>query len=800
MLYTEKTGKTLEFDKIRLLLADCALTEGAKELAQRLTPTEDTDDVVRRQRRTTDACRLIRVKGLPTFGMVRDVGPAGERAEKGAVLSPRELLDIANVLRTCRLMLDYIHGKATENGETLTTSLDEIFERLIPDRPLEEKITRSILAEDLIADEASRELAEIRRKIRGANARIKELLQKYTGGVSSRYLQENIVTMRNGRYVVPVKSEYKNEVKGLIHDTSSSGATMFIEPIAVVDANNELRMLQSRETHEIERILAELSAGVAQISNALWLNYKNITELAFIFACGQLSIKMNAVSPHISSKREINLIRARHPLIDRERVVPINVSVGNGYDTLIITGPNTGGKTVTLKTLGLFALMTQAGLHIPAEENSVICLFDQVLADIGDDQSIEQSLSTFSSHMVNIAAMFEKLDDRSLVLFDELGAGTDPVEGAALAMSIIEAVREAGAMCAATTHYAELKAYALNTDGVRNASCEFDVETLRPTYKLIIGTPGKSNAFAISEKLGIPAEIIRRAQHNVSVENRNFEGVIEKLEKARVDMERNREEATRLRKEYETFKAESEQKLNRALKQAEKELEVAKAKAVAIVESAKASSDFILDQADKVRRAQEAARLSEQMEESRRAIRAHLRDHEDSFNPVEERLAKDYVLPRPLKKGDEVYIVNIDKNGFLVDDPDKSGNVNVQAGIIRMRTKISNLQLIENKTTVIDKNKQKKTVSDYKASLVRDFTDEIDLRGKTGEEAWALADKYLDDASLAGLKTVRLIHGKGTGALKAALWKILQKDKRIASFRIGQYGEGDGGVTVVELK
>ena len=800
MLYTEKTGKTLEFDKIRLLLADCALTEGAKELAQRLTPTEDTDDVVRRQRRTTDACRLIRVKGLPTFGMVRDVGPAGERAEKGAVLSPRELLDIANVLRTCRLMLDYIHGKATENGETLTTSLDEIFERLIPDRPLEEKITRSILAEDLIADEASRELAEIRRKIRGANARIKELLQKYTGGVSSRYLQENIVTMRNGRYVVPVKSEYKNEVKGLIHDTSSSGATMFIEPIAVVDANNELRMLQSRETHEIERILAELSAGVAQISNALWLNYKNITELAFIFACGQLSIKMNAVSPHISSKREINLIRARHPLIDRERVVPINVSVGNGYDTLIITGPNTGGKTVTLKTLGLFALMTQAGLHIPAEENSVICLFDQVLADIGDDQSIEQSLSTFSSHMVNIAAMFEKLDDRSLVLFDELGAGTDPVEGATLAMSIIEAVREAGAMCAATTHYAELKAYALNTDGVRNASCEFDVETLRPTYKLIIGTPGKSNAFAISEKLGIPAEIIRRAQHNVSVENRNFEGVIEKLEKARVDMERNREEATRLRKEYETFKAESEQKLNRALKQAEKELEVAKAKAVAIVESAKASSDFILDQADKVRRAQETARLSEQMEESRRAIRAHLRDHEDSFNPVEERRAKDYVLPRPLKKGDEVYIVNIDKNGFLVDDPDKSGNVNVQAGIIRMRTKISNLQLIENKTTVIDKNKQKKTVSDYKASLVRDFTDEIDLRGKTGEEAWALADKYLDDASLAGLKTVRLIHGKGTGALKAALWKILQKDKRIASFRIGQYGEGDGGVTVVELK
>ena len=800
MIYTEKIGKTLEFDKVCMLLAESALTEGAKELALRLTPTDDVDDVMRRQRRTTDAARLIRVKGLPTFGMVRDVGPSGERAEKGAVLSPRELLDVANVLRTCRLMLDYIHGKAVENGETLSTSLDEIFERLIPDRPLEEKITRSIIAEDMIADEASRELAEIRRKIRSANARIKELLQKYTGGVSSRYLQENIVTMRNGRYVVPVKSEYKNEVKGLIHDTSSSGATMFIEPIAVVDANNELRMLQSKESHEIERILAELSAGVANISHALWLNYKNITELAFIFACGQLSIKMNAVSPRISSAREINLIRARHPLIDRERVVPIDVSIGNGYDTLIITGPNTGGKTVTLKTLGLFALMTQAGLHIPAEPESVICLFDRVLVDLGDNQSIEQSLSTFSSHMVNIVSMIEQLNDRSLVLFDELSSGTDPVEGAALAMSIIEAVRDAGAICAATTHYAELKAYALNTEGVRNASCEFDVETLRPTYKLIIGTPGKSNAFAISEKLGIPSAIIRRAQHYVSSENRNFEGVIEKLEKARVDMERHREEAERLRREYEAFKRDSEQKLNRSLKQAEKELEVAKARAVAMVESAKASSDYILEQADKVRRAQETARLGEQMEESRRAIRAHLREHEDSYNPVEERRTKDYVLPRPLKKGDEVYIVNIDKNGFLVDDPDKSGNVNVQAGIIRMRTKVANLQLIENKTTVIDRDKKKKTVSDYKASLVRDFTDEIDLRGKNGEEAWALADKYLDEAALAGLKTVRLIHGKGTGALKAALWKILQKDKRIASYRIGMYGEGDGGVTVVELK
>ena len=807
MLYTEKNSKTLEFDKICALLAEHAPTEGARAMALALTPSEDADVVVRRLRRTTDAKRLIAVKGMPSFGMIKDVGPAGERAEKGATLSPRELLDVANVLRTCRLLLDYIHLKSTENGETLTTVLDEVFERLIPNRTLEEKITRAIVAEDIIADEASRELEDIRRKMRGAQAHIKELLQKYTGGVSSKYLQENIVTMRNGRYVVPVKTEYKNEVKGLLHDTSASGATMFIEPIAVVDANNELRMLESKEAHEIERILAELSANVAEMNQALWLDYKNITELAFVFACGELSVQMNGVAPALSGKRQIALHRARHPLIAKDKVVPIDVSIGeavradgSGYDTLIITGPNTGGKTVTLKTLGLFAMMTQAGLHIPAEPDSSMCLFDRILVDLGDEQSIEQSLSTFSSHMVNIASMLREVGNRSLILFDELGAGTDPVEGAALAMSIIEAVREKGAICAATTHYAELKAYALDTEGVCNASCEFDVETLRPTYKLIVGTPGKSNAFAISEKLGIPGEIIDRARRYVSAENRNFEDVIEKLETARVQMEQNREETLRLRREYETFKQKSEDKINRELRSAEKELETAKSRAAAIVAGAKASSDFILEQADKVRRAQDKANLGDRMDEARRAIRAHLRENEDKFNPVEERRAKDYVLPRPLRKGDEVYIVDIDKKGFVTELPDKNGNVGVQAGIIRMRTKLSNLQLEENTPTVTDKNKNKTTTSAYRTSLSRDFTDEIDVRGKTGEEAWPIIDKYFDDAALAGLKTVHVIHGKGTGALKTALWKYFRADKRISAFRIGMYGEGDGGVTVVELK
>lgn len=796
MKFSEKTLKILEFDKIRLLLAECALTDGAKELALNLMPSEHISVVLRNLRHTTDSVKLLNHKGTPSFGMVQDISSVCDRADKGAILTTRELLDVANVMRTSRSLLDYIRS-----NRLFETSLDDIFERLIPNRQLEEKILRAIIAEDLIADEASAELSNIRRKKKNLNNRIKDLLSKYTGGVFSKYLQENIVTQRSGRYVVPVKVEYKNEIKGLVHDTSSSGATLFIEPMAVVDANNELRELEAAEAHEIDKILAMLSADVASVSNALSLNYQNISELAFIFACGELSVRMKGVQAQISGDRSVNLIRARHPLIDKDKVVPINVYIGNDQDTIIITGPNTGGKTVTLKTLGLFSLMTQAGLHIPAADCSSICIFDNVLADIGDEQSIEQSLSTFSSHMVNIVDIVGKVTNRSLVLFDELGVGTDPIEGAALAIAIIESVREAGSMCAATTHYAELKAYALETDGVENASCEFDVETLKPTYKLNIGTPGKSNAFAISSRLGLPRNIIARAEAAISNDNKRFEDVIEKLEQSRIEMERYREEAEKLRAEYEKFKIESEKKIQSKLDLAERELEKAQKKAVAMVESAKISSDFVLAQLDKVKKARDSERLGDQLTRARQEIKAHLKANEDKFNPIDKTEDDGYVLPRPLKKGDQVYLKNIGTCATVLSLPDKSGNLSVQAGAVRTKTNISNIKLVDDKETIVtDKNNRRLPASEYTSKPIKEFSPEIDLRGMTGEEAWYAVDKYIDDAQVYNINSVRLIHGKGTGALKNALWQFLQSDKRIASYRLGRYGEGDGGVTIIELK
>ncbi len=801
MNITEKTLTTLEFDHIRTMLAEAAPTEGSKALAYRLTPSDDIHVVLRRLRHTTDARRMCDAKGMPSFGMIRDVGAACERAEKGAVLTPRELLDVANVLRTARTLLDY----GTTN-RTFDTSLDEIFERLIPNRHLEIAIERAIPSEDMIADEASPALATIRRNMRAANAKIKDILQKYiSGGTHSKYLQENLVTSRDGRYVVPVRAEHRADVPGLLHDTSASGATLFIEPMPVVEANNELRLLHAKEEREIERILAELSAKVSDASHGIDLNYRNITELAFIFACGELSARMRGIAPQLTGERTVVLKRARHPLIDKNAVVPVDVTLGapvgqqKKFDTLIITGPNTGGKTVTLKTLGLFALMVQSGLHIPADEPSTMCLFDRILVDLGDEQSIEQSLSTFSSHMVNIVSILEQLTDHSLVLFDELGGGTDPVEGAALAVAIIESVRGAGAMCAATTHYAELKAYALSTDGVCNASCEFDVETLKPTYKLIIGTPGKSNAFAISTKLGLPHAIVSRAKAYISEDNKQFEDVIEQLERSRIAMEKERATAARLRKEYEAFAADAEKQIKRRLDESETTLDKAREKAQSILTGAKVSSDYILEQAEKVRRAQETDRLSAQLAESRRNMREYLRQNEALIDPVDERRDENYVLPRPLKKGDEVYLMDIGKQAIVLSEPDRSGNVMVKAGIITTKTKVKNLKLIENEPQLITKEEKKQRVSEYRTQLNHDFRAEIDLRGQTGDEAWGKVDKYLDEAQLHGIRQVTLVHGKGTGALKAALWRYLKGDRRIASFRIGQYGEGDGGVTIVEL-
>ena len=794
MNITEKTLTTLEFDKIRAMLAGACPTSGAAALAMALVPTDRIDNVRVRLKKTSDARRLSDAKGMPPFGSVIDVGDICERAIKGAVLTPRELMESAAVLRASRMLLDYIRS-----NRLFETSLDEIFERLTPNRPVEDRISRSIISEDMIADEASSALADIRRKIRASNIRIKETLSKYVSGSYSKYLQENIVTQRNGRYVVPVKAECRNDVKGLIHDTSSSGATVFVEPMAVVEANNELRMLESKEAHEIEKILSELSGKIAEIAPSLILNYRNITELAFAFGCGELSSRMRGTSPEINENKRCILKNARHPLIDKKSVVPISLNIGRDFDTLVITGPNTGGKTVTMKTLGLFAIMAQSGLHVPAEEGTELCIFEKILVDLGDEQSIEQSLSTFSSHMVTIVSVVNECDERSLVLFDELGAGTDPIEGAALALSVIENIRSKGALCVATTHYTELKNYAMETEGVQNASCEFDVETLRPTYKLIIGLPGKSNAFAISSKLGLPEGIVKRAEELVSEENKKLDNILAELEVSRQQAEKQRAEAARMRAEYEEFKTNAEREIEKRLAASEKELERAREKARGMVESAKISSEYILEQMDKVRKQRDSERLGEELEAARRDIREHLRTHGDKFDPVEIKKDENYVLPRPLRKGDEVIIVSLSKKAVVLELPDRSGKVSVQAGIIKTKADLSDLQLVENEVKISAGGKNKSAGS-YRVSVSRDFRDEIDLRGKNGDEAWSAVDKYFDEAAIAGFHTVRLIHGKGTGALKAALWSYLKKDGRVSSFRIGQFGEGDGGVTVVELK
>lgn len=796
MEHYERALKTLEYDKILAMLAERAPTEGAKELALALRPSDSPDRILRMQRETTEAKAMQAVKGMPSFGMIKDIRDAADRAEKGATLSQRELLDIANVLKTSRSLLEY---SRTDRRET--TSIDDIFERLIPDKKLEDRIYTAVISEDMIADEASPALGDIRRKMRAANSRIRDNLQGFINGGSNKYLQENIVTMRNGRYVVPVKVEYRNEVKGLVHDTSASGATLFIEPMSVVEANNELRMLEVKEQTEIERILAELSAACGNIETSLALNYRNITELAFIFAKSELSFRMDGAQARITGDRRVSLIRARHPLLDPEKVVPITVTLGGKNGIIVITGPNTGGKTVTMKTIGLFALMAQSGLHIPASETSEMCVFDDIFADIGDEQSIEQSLSTFSSHMVNIVGITENMTNRSLVLIDELGAGTDPVEGAALAISVLEKVHSVGALCAATTHYAELKAFALETDGFINASCEFDVNTLRPTYRLIIGTPGKSNAFAISSKLGLSDEIVNRAKELVSAENKQFEDVIARLEASRLEMDKNRAEAEKMRAEFEAYKTENEKKIADRLAIADRELEKARAEASSIIKSAKVTSDYVMEQLEKVKKEKESAKLGEALEQSRRDIRRKLRESDSSVNPVHEKVAEDYVLPRPLKKGDDVLLINVNQKGVVTDDPDKDGNVMVQAGIIKTRTKVSNLMLLdENKVTFTDAEKKQMAADKYRVTVSRDFRDEIDLRGMIGDDAWYMVDKYFDEAHIAGIHSLRLIHGKGTGALKNALWNYLKKDPRVVSYRLGKYGEGDLGVTIVEVK
>ena len=795
MLFTQKTLAILEFDKIRAMLADAASTDGAKKRAIALMPSDDFDTVVERQAKTAAAKRLLSSKGYPSFGGTEEVISSADRAEKGAMLNTRELLGVASLLRSARAVREYI-----ETDNRFETCLDTVFLRLIPNRSLEEKITRTIIAEDMIADEASPELADIRRKIKAAHNKVKDTLQTFVSGARSNALQENIVTMRDGRYVIPVKVEHRNEIKGLLHDTSASGATVFIEPMGVVEANNELRLLHAKEQHEIERILFALSAMVSEFSGSIRQNYHLITELAFYFAAATLAVDMRASAPIVVKKQLLELNGARHPLLSKDTVVPVDIRIGEGYDTLIVTGPNTGGKTVVLKTLGLFALMAQSGLQLPLKEDSRIGVFSEILVDIGDEQSIEASLSTFSSHMVNIVRILSELSEGSLTLFDELCSGTDPVEGAALAVSILELVREKGGITVATTHYAELKAYALEAEGVQNASCEFDIETLRPTYRLVIGAPGKSNAFAISEKLGLPSEVVLQAKRMVSGETKQFERVLEKLEESRFAMEKDRAEAERLRVELEAYKRNAEAELRQRIAKTEKEIAADREKAAQLLISARATSDFVLKELDEVKKHQESLRFAEELGKAKSNIRAKIRAQEEKENEIklsDVDLGEKYVLPRPLRVGDKVYIVTYAQEGIVEELPDKKNIVTVKAGIMRAKVPLEKLRLL------IDKKETKPKPSvdvRLRKTVAANFSPELDVRGMYGDDAWFMVDKYIDDAVLAHIESVRIIHGKGTGALRKVITTRLKSDPRVKQFRAGVYGEGDSGVTVVTLK
>ncbi|MBQ7760764.1 MAG: endonuclease MutS2 [Clostridia bacterium] len=794
MLNLDKAIRILEFDKIRLLLSSIAMTEGARKKSLVLLPSSNELTVKKRQALTSDAKHISSLKGAPSFNNMPEILEIVDKAEKGSILSPREILDIASSLTVSRVLLEYIHTDAVKPCNLL-----DVFENLVSNKTLEDAIKHDILGEDLIADDASPVLSDIRRKIRYQTNRIREVLQSFLTGDKAKHLRESLVTMRNGRYVLPVKNEDKNEIKGLIHDTSGTGSTLFIEPLAVVEANNELRTLVNAESIEIERILSEYSNKISEISYQLRNNYYNITEIAFTFACAELAFKMNAIEPTFSNKKEISYIQARHPLLDNKTVVPIDVSLGIDYKMLVITGPNTGGKTVTLKTLGLFSLMAQSGLQLPCDKAS-LCVLDGIFPDIGDEQSIEQSLSTFSSHIVSITDILKNASEHSLILFDELGAGTDPIEGAALAQSILENVLDKGCMCAATTHYAELKAFALNTEGVSNASCEFDVNTLKPTYKLIIGTPGKSNAFLISQRLGIDNSIISRAKDLLSNDARSFESVIEKLDITRLELENEKNEASRLRKEFEKFKQESELELEKRLSNAKKDSDDMLNKARQMISGARASADLIFEKLDKLEKEKNSKDFSKIYGDSKKEIRSLISKADDKYNPVIE-IKDDYVLPRNLVKGDRVVFKDSGVDGVVISIPDRKGKVLVQTGNISTKTEISRLML----ATDLPKKKEKKTPAPItqtglSSMPTKSFSPSFDVRGFNIEEAWQDIDKYLDDAMIYGVNSVTIIHGKGTGALRTGLWTFFKRDQRIKSFRNGNYGEGDHGVTIIELK
>ena len=793
---SEKSLRILEYYTILDQLAEHCVSRKAKQQAKNLRPLHDLEDVQELLTQTDDAKRMMTSSGTPAFGGIREVEPALNRAKMGGVLSPRELLDVASLLHAAGQVRKY-GNEQQENG--LKTSLDPLFARINSNKYLEEKISRAIISEEEIADGASSELANIRRQMRQQNVRVRETLNHFVSSSSySKYLQENLITQRDGRYVIPVKSEHRGDIPGMVHDVSASGATLFIEPAQVVNANNQIKILQGKEKAEIERILAELTSDVAGFADAISGDYEVLCKLDFIFAKANYSFKLNACAPQLSETTQVNLVRARHPLLDQKKAVPIDIALGYDYDTLVITGPNTGGKTVSLKTLGLLSLMAASGMHIPANEQSTVCLFRNIYADIGDEQSIEQSLSTFSAHMKNTVAIMEKCGPDDLILFDELGAGTDPEEGAALAVAIIEYGRQMCSLVAATTHYSELKVFALSTDGVENASCEFDVKTLQPTYKLLTGVPGKSNAFAISRRLGLQPAIIERAKEQISAENVRFEDVLDRLERERHQLQKQREDADRLRRTAQSEKDKAANLKDRAEDETDAILEKAREQAARILREARLVSENVFAQLDDMKKQAQTNAADQNLAAARAALRSTLGKAEKNANKREKKQVEPESI-RPLKAGDTVYLLNVGVQGTVLKPENKDGMVYVQAGIMKVNVPINELRLEEKK-----KEKIKKTyraAAGNAAEIRRSAAkSELDVRGMMVEEALIEVDRYISDCLMAHLDVVTIIHGKGTGALRTAIQQHLRHDRHVKSIRNGRYGEGDMGVTILELK
>ena len=786
----EKSIHTLELPRVLELLSAQAVTEEGKARCLALRPLTDEDDVQRRLDETTAAVGLIALRGTPALSEVKPVAASLQRADMGGALNTRELLDIAAVLRAARGARDY-----TGDGED-RTCIDHLFRSLTVKRALEDKITGSILGEGEIADAASPELADIRRKIRATASKVRDILQRILSSNQSKYLQESIITQRNDRYVVPVKSEHKNDIPGLVHDVSASGSTFFIEPMGVVKANNELRELHAAEEKEIDRILAALSAECAASKEDIRQDYDLLILIDEIFARGRLSLRMDAAAPRLA-RRGIALRRARHPLLDPAKAVANDLFLGEKFDTLVITGPNTGGKTVTLKTLGLLTLMVQCGLHIPVAADSQAVVFDRVLADIGDEQSNAQNRSTFSSHMTTIVGILKEAGERTLILFDELGAGTDPVEGAALAAAVIEEARGLGALVAATTHYAELKVYAMTTPGVENASCEFDVDSLAPTYRLLIGIPGKSNAFAISERLGLPRHVIDRAAARIDAENVRFEDVLTQLDRQRQAMEQEQSEAARLRREMEESARAAREYRAQIEAEKAKAREKAQAEARAILAEARETADQVFQELNEMRRKQRKEEDWQRVNEERAGLRHRLNEAEAALGA-----GPDLPAPpptRPAKAGDTVELVKMGGTRAQVLSVGKDGALQLQAGILKITAKQDEVRVVEDGGQA--KKEARRVVQRAERQLrALGASPEVDLRGMMTDEAVAALDLFLDNAVMGRLETVTVIHGKGTGAVRRAVREHLKRSPYVKSFRPGRYGEGEDGVTVVELK